>query len=75
MSYKWIAVALLLAGCAPTSHQKLIAPSTVPTQHQIDNAQSANQSAQQHNEQAQSFNDRIDAKDRIIDQWHREHGQ
>jgi uncharacterized lipoprotein YajG len=68
-----VTAAAVLASCAPTQHKKIVAPSTAPTQHAINSASDANASAQVHNTKARSLNDRIDAKDAIIDQWHREH--
>lgn len=68
----FISAALFFSGCA-TTHKKVVAPSTAPTQHAINSASNSNASAQAHNTKASTLNNRIDAKDAIIDQWHREH--
>lgn len=63
-------LAAFLIGCAPTPGKP---PSTATTQGHIDSAKIAANSAQNHNNQARTYAERIDAKDRLIEEWHRAH--
>jgi len=65
---------LAICGCVH-SHAHLKAPSNSAVQHGLINATEANKSALGHNAKAMTAAERIDAKDRIIDQWYREHHQ
>ncbi len=65
--------ALSCIGCATAPRKPIVAPSTAPTQRAINTAKDANTSAQEHNARATTLAERIDAKDRVIDQWHQQH--
>lgn len=65
---------VIMCGCVH-SHAHVATPSNAAVQHGLSDATAQNKSALGHNAQAMTAAQRIDAKDRIIDQWYREHHQ
>lgn len=68
-----VGCALLLGACVHPA-KKYASPSTAKTQAAVNSASAANTDAQSHNANARTLSDRIDAKDRVIEEWRQQHG-
>lgn len=75
IGYYAIGVLFILSFCSCAHYPRtpVVPPSTKPVQTQIDSAASSNKAGQKHSVSARTLAERIEAKDAVIDKYHRDH--